>query len=74
MINIGWQLMRQLPKDLAPWKHLVIINYDYVPKFSLSCDDNLGLQIPPGTEASLEEDLQSWWTWDAGGKKSNLLS
>ena len=34
--------MRQLPKDLAPWKHLVIINYDYVPKFSLSCDDNLG--------------------------------
>lgn len=42
MINIGWQLMRQLPKDLAPWKHLVIINYDYVPKFSLSCDDNLG--------------------------------
>lgn len=34
--------MRQLPKDLALWKHLVIINYDYVPKFSLSCDDNLG--------------------------------
>lgn len=34
--------MRQLPKDLAPWKHFVIINYDYIAKFSLSCDDNLG--------------------------------
>ena len=42
MINTGWQLIRQLPKDLAPWKHLVIINYDYIPKFSFSYGDNLG--------------------------------
>ena len=34
--------MRHLSKDLAPWKHLVILNYDYTAKFSVSCDDNLG--------------------------------